>query len=179
MLARFFQSFFEGILLSAVNLIIGLIRGFLGVPREAARRLTVKVRRARSDEVIGVRHRVLRQGRPIETAHLDGDQEPESRHWLAERGDEIVGVVTVIKRTPPNGSEPHWQLRGMAVLPDLQQGGVGSALMKSLSIEVNEPMWCNARVPAIPFYEKHGWVAYGEVFDKPPTGPHRRMKWLP
>jgi GNAT superfamily N-acetyltransferase len=179
MLASFFQSLFEGILMSAVNLILGLIRGVLGAPRAAAERLVVRVRRARSEEVIGVRHRVLRQGRPIETAHLDGDQEPESRHWVAERGDDIVGVVTVIKRTPPGESRPTWQLRGMAVLFDLQQGGVGSALLKALSAEVAEPIWCNARVAAMPFYEKHGWVGYGDVFDKPPTGPHQRMKWSP
>jgi predicted GNAT family N-acyltransferase len=36
-------------------------------------------------------------------------------------------------------------------------------------------LWCNARTPAVGFYERHGWTTVGEEFDVPPIGPHYRM----
>ena len=41
-------------------------------------------------------------------------------------------------------------------------------------------MWCNARVPAVRFYEKLGWAVSGEPFEIPTAGPHVKMtKRLP
>jgi len=35
--------------------------------------------------------------------------------------------------------------------------------------------WCNARVPAVPFYAAMGWTVVSDVFDVPTAGPHRVM----
>jgi predicted GNAT family N-acyltransferase len=36
-------------------------------------------------------------------------------------------------------------------------------------------LWCNARTPAVRFYQKQGWTPVGEEFDVPLAGPHVRM----
>ena len=35
--------------------------------------------------------------------------------------------------------------------------------------------WCNARVPALAFYQRQGWQIMSEQFDIPTAGPHRKM----
>jgi hypothetical protein len=40
-------------------------------------------------------------------------------------------------------------------------------------------VWCNARTPAVGFYEKLGFSTIGEEFELPPIGPHYLMEiWL-
>jgi hypothetical protein len=36
-------------------------------------------------------------------------------------------------------------------------------------------LWCNARVPAVPFYREMGWAVVSEPFEIPTAGPHVRM----
>ena len=35
--------------------------------------------------------------------------------------------------------------------------------------------WCNARVPALRFYQRHGWRIVSDQFDIPTAGPHRKL----
>jgi GNAT superfamily N-acetyltransferase len=37
-------------------------------------------------------------------------------------------------------------------------------------------LWCNARLPAVPFYERAGFVRVGEEWDEPFIGPHVAMQ---
>jgi len=136
----------------------------------------IETRRATSAEVLPLRHRVLRPGRPWEAAILDGDDEPEARHWVAERRGQVVGVVSLHRRPWPEGRGPQWRLRGMAVDPDWQQRGIGTAMLLAIHAEVDAPLWCNARVTAVPFYQKHGWTVHSDEIDIPLIGPHQRMQ---
>jgi predicted GNAT family N-acyltransferase len=36
-------------------------------------------------------------------------------------------------------------------------------------------MWCNARIPAVPFYERLGWKTFGAAFEVAGIGPHVKM----
>ena len=36
-------------------------------------------------------------------------------------------------------------------------------------------MWCNARTPAVGFYQRHGWVVASEEFEVKTAGPHFKM----
>jgi GNAT superfamily N-acetyltransferase len=138
------------------------------------------IRAATAAEVVDVRHRILRQGRPRATAIFPGDERPDTRHWVAERDGRIVGVVTVLPAPMP---EPHptlteipeLQLRGMAVLEEEQGRGVGARLLEAVHRAVARPMWCNARIAVVGFYERYGWRAVGETFDIAGVGEHRRM----
>jgi predicted GNAT family N-acyltransferase len=39
-------------------------------------------------------------------------------------------------------------------------------------------LWCNARVPAVAFYERAGFNTRGEVWNDPQIGPHIAMELL-
>lgn len=129
--------------------------------------------------VIDLRHRVLRAGLPRESAIFDGDAEPTTLHLAAfDDAAAVVGCVTILHR--PRDAAPAWQLRGMAVAPDLQRAGVGGALLRQVDAIVaasdfSRTLWCNARVPAVPFYARHGWAIASDVFEIPSAGPHRVM----
>jgi GNAT superfamily N-acetyltransferase len=176
-----FVEWLQRLVKLGIDLAISLIMGLFRAPGTAAARAAypIVVRRAEPTEVIDVRHRVLRPGRPREAAIFDGDDAPGTRHWVAVQHDRVVGVVTVIEAPmpdPPPEVMPRRQLRGMAVLPELQGEGVGHQLL--LAAHGPEPMWCNARANVVAFYERHGWTAVGPEFDIPGVGPHRRM-WFP
>jgi len=138
----------------------------------------VVVRRADVEELIDLRHRVLRAGLPVETAHFDGDHEPDTVHLAAEMDGRIVGCCTLIRRAYEG--RPGWQLRGMAVEPDVQRVGVGRELLAEVDrfMQSQPPelvLWCNARVPASGFYLRMGWQAVSNVFEIFTAGPHVRM----
>ncbi|MGK0347735.1 MAG: putative GNAT family N-acyltransferase [Myxococcota bacterium] len=134
-----------------------------------------RVQLASPSDVVDLRHAVLRSGRPRESAVWSGDTDPETRHWTVTWAGEVVGVATVLARTEPTHPEHRWQLRGMATAQNVRGKGLGKALLLRLTTDVNEPMWCNARESAKPFYEGHGWECPGEAFDIPRIGPHYRM----
>ncbi len=140
----------------------------------------IEVRRGDPDEVIGVRHAVLRPGRPRESAVFSGDDAPLARHWVAVDGGAVVGVASVVPAPmpePPVSPAPGWQLRGMAVLPSHRGLGVGALLLEAAHRDVAEPCWCNAREAVEGFYAARGWIPVGPIFDIAGVGPHRRMWW--
>ena len=138
-------------------------------------------------DVLPLRHAVLRPGRPAASAIFDGDTDLNTVHLGAHVGNVLVGVATLLPRpTPGNGAagawqlqEGAWQLRGMAVEPTYQRHGVGTALVYACVGEVakrdGKLIWCNARLAAVPFYERLGFEVHGDEFDIPDVGPHFRM----
>lgn len=138
-----------------------------------------RVRQARPDEVVDLRHAVLRAGRPRASAIWEGDRDPEARHWVVEWAGEIVGCVSVMPQTEAAHPTFRWQLRGMAVAPSARGRHLGAALLERVQRDVAAPMWCNARETAAGFYLRHGWEIRGEPFEIPRIGPHVRMFWSP
>lgn len=166
----------------ALDLATAVIRGLLGAPVKAVEHAVQPIlfRSAKPHEVIDVRHAVLREGRPRDTAIFDGDDAGDTRHWVADRSGLVIGVVSVMRRPAPepcDAPRPQWQLRGMATLPEYRGQGLGAALLRQTQLDVAEPMWCNARERVVGFYAREGWVATGEPFDIPPIGNHVRMVW--
>lgn len=132
-----------------------------------------------------LRHRVLRQGRPISSCTWEGDELSTTHHFgLFEGGGEAAAILSCFWREGPHRpGEQAWQLRGMAVDPPRQRRGLGRALLEgclSQLPDLSEPpakwIWCNARTTAVPFYLEAGFEALGEVFDVPGIGPHRLME---
>jgi GNAT superfamily N-acetyltransferase len=139
---------------------------------------TVELRPARMEEVIDLRHVVLREGLPRSEAIFPGDELPTSRHYAAFHDGRTVCCVTL--HASQWEGEPAWQLRGMATSDDFRGRGIGKALMRMLEADVraNSPvhlLWCNARVPAARFYQEQGWAIRSDVFEIPTAGPHYRM----
>ena len=133
---------------------------------------------ATAEEIIDLRHRMLRQGLPIDEARFEIDRNPQTVHAAAWAGNAIVGCATF---TPgPLDGQPAWQLRGMAVDDAWQGTGVGRAVLAFLEAQMRERgvtlLWCNARTPAVPFYERQGWRVISSEFHIPTAGPHFRMR---
>jgi GNAT superfamily N-acetyltransferase len=68
------------------------------------------------------------------------------------------------------------KLRGMATVEEHRGHGIGSLLllagMEALRGRGVQVLWCNARITAVRFYERHGLVTWGEEFENSPVGPH-------
>ncbi|HEV7302121.1 MAG TPA: GNAT family N-acetyltransferase [Tepidisphaeraceae bacterium] len=136
------------------------------------------VRTATADEIIDLRHRMLRQGLPREAAKFEIDANPHTLHAAALASDVVVGCATF---TPcPLDTEPAWQLRGMAVDGAWQNAGLGRAVLAFMEGQLRDRsvtlLWCNARTPAVPFYQRQGWRVISDEFHIPTAGPHFRMR---
>jgi GNAT superfamily N-acetyltransferase len=136
------------------------------------------VREVDGETLIPLRHAVLRVGLPRETASFDIDHAPGTFHLGVFAENRLVTCATFT----PNALDqvPAMQLRGMATAPDCRGLGYGK-----LALDRGEQMarqrgfallWCNARVGAIPFYEKCGWETISDVFMIEIAGPHKKMR---
>lgn len=143
----------------------------------------VVVEQVRPEVTYGLRAEVLRPGLPPIRARFPGDDAPTALHFAAyDVYDRIVGVVAVLPEPmpSPDGDEPGHRLRGMAVRTDRHRTGVGRALLVRVFDGVARLggglLWCNARVPAVGFYARAGFVATGDPWEDPEFGPHVRMR---
>ena len=67
----------------------------------------------------------------------------------------------------------------MATVPSVRGAGHGRALLElcfdHIRAQGGRLLWCNARVVALGFYKRLGFVAEGPEFDIHPIGPHYVM----
>ena len=138
------------------------------------------VRPISAAETRAVRLPILRPGLPADTAIFDRDDDPATRHFGAFEGNRLVGVATFFPESCPGFPGPAaWRLRGMATLSHVQGRGAGTRLVAegvaAARASGAELMWCNARVTALGFYEKLGFVAVGDPFELPNSGRHYLM----
>lgn len=143
------------------------------------------------EETLPLRSRVLREGRPLNQCRFTEDGQPGSFHLghlgaahFSEKApatfQQPAGIASYYPKDLEGQVGRGFQLRGMAVAPEAQRRGVGCDLMsfgeRHLRTErLADYLWCNARVSAIPFYERDGWTVVSEEFEIPEVGPHRRM----
>src|SRR5690349_4064878 len=116
------------------------------------------------DVILDLRHRLLRAGLPKESAQFPGDEIPSTWHLavfnLGANDAPPISCASFMLNTYKD--ETAWQLRGMATEIGYQGKGFGGELLRCgetlITVDSNVRLfWCNARVPAIPFYQKHGW----------------------
>jgi predicted GNAT family N-acyltransferase len=132
--------------------------------------------------IVDLRHRMLRSGLPKESAQFPGDGAPSTWHVGAFNSqDEIAPPISCASFMLNSYKESAaWQLRGMCTDSQHQRKSLGGKMLACAEAEIIKDsnvrlFWCNARVPAIPFYERHGWKVDSEEFDIPTAGPHRKM----
>ena len=143
---------------------------------------TLTVERVPPPVTYPLRGRVLRPGAPPERVHLAADDHPDTAAFAARDADgALVGTAIVYPEACPwlPDHAPAWRLRGMATDADRRGAGVGGLVLRAVLDHVAAAggalIWCNARVPARPFYERAGFVAHGDVWDEPEIGPHIAM----
>jgi ribosomal protein S18 acetylase RimI-like enzyme len=130
-------------------------------------------------ETYGVRHPVLRKGRPIEDCAFDHDDDPDTFHLGLYINDDLLAVVTYLKNISPEFKGEQYQLRGMAVLKSCQKRGFGNLLInRGEQILLNKGIklvWCNVREVAVNFYRKNNFSIIGKPFVIPKIGLHYLM----
>lgn len=132
------------------------------------------LRRTTIELILELRHALLRPGLPQEAAQFDGDTLTGTAHFGAFVAERNVGCLSFMQATWQGRSA--LQLRGMAVAQAWQRHGVGSALLRFALAEcAAEPVWCNARLFAVAFYERHGFVIVGDTFEIAGVGPHKQL----
>lgn len=148
--------------------------------RDDARNCTIC--RVSVDVILDLRHRILRAGLPKESAQFPGDGVPSTWHLALfhSLGKDSPPATCASFMLNSYRDEAAWQLRGMATDQPYQGKGFGGELIRCAEVLISADsnvrlFWCNARVPAIRFYEKHGWRVDSDEFDIPTAGPHRRM----
>ena len=140
---------------------------------------TVEVRPATVAEIAPLRHAILRAGLPPEEAFFAGDERADSFHYGGFHGGQPVACATMHASTWDE--RPAFQLRGMATTARFRGRGLGRVLLEALERDIRaaaptvRQLWCNARTPAIGFYERLGWRVVSAVFEIPTAGPHVRM----
>ena len=138
-----------------------------------------ELKQVTAEEVVGLRHRILRAELPRGSAIFSGDELAATLHCAAYLDGQMVSCLTLMLSEWEGA--PAWQLRGMATDESRQKSGVGRSLVQyAIGLaRVKSPeiilFWCNARVTAIGFYEKLGWRVVSEAFEVPTAGPHVRM----
>jgi N-acetylglutamate synthase-like GNAT family acetyltransferase len=128
-------------------------------------------------EITELRYRVLHE--PFGVVRDDdwNDADPASQHAVAETDDgEVVGYARLLTDAPTASG----QIRQVVVSPSWERRGVGSALIQELLSRASDlgltDVWLNARLTAVPFYEKLGFRVTSGVFRTPRTYlPHVRM----
>jgi ribosomal protein S18 acetylase RimI-like enzyme len=145
---------------------------------------TASIRVITPAEAFPMRRYLLRPMLASQASRYPGDDLPGAVHLGAFAdlggGDELVGIVSFLPQTQEGEFNPQvYQLQGMVTLPAVRNEGIGARLadygMTLLRERKAEEIWCNARTPAAPFYERLGFSRVGAEFITPGTGPHYRF----
>lgn len=135
------------------------------------------------DLTYDLRERVLRPGAALVELQFEGDGDEPTAHYGAFVDEAIVAIASIYHEGRPGGGDDQggcWRLRGMASDPEVRRRGAGSAVLEACIRHARgrdgSLAWCNARIPAVAFYEAHGWTVVGEEFEIPTIGPHVVME---
>lgn len=124
--------------------------------------------------VVPLRAAVLRPHLPPTESIYPADREPESRHYAVLRDGGPVAVGSSFR------TGEGWRIRGMAVVESSRGRGLGGqvleAIVDGIASRGGGLVWCNARVTAAGFYQRHGFTIVGGEFDLPEIGAHYRME---
>ncbi|MGV3758281.1 MAG: GNAT family N-acetyltransferase [Actinomycetota bacterium] len=124
-----------------------------------------------------LRRRVLRSHLSDPDVDYPADRSPGSFHLAVRLGSEIVAVASFsLEEAPGFPGQAAARLRGMAVDPVHQGGGLGRTLLdealRRLAGAGIPRCWANARSSALGFYEAQGFSPIGDEFESIGL-PHR------
>lgn len=148
--------------------------------------MNIEIRNITALETYPVRQPVLRAGRPVEDCYFNGDHLETTLHLGAFMDNELVAVATFLKNKDATITALHnhktqccYQLRGMAVLKKMQGKNIGKHLLNHAVQLLRDngatALWFQARVKALPFYEKLGYQIVSLPFEIEIIGTHYKM----
>lgn len=119
------------------------------------------------DQAFSIREQVFvgEQGVPLDIEYDEHDRR-DARHYLARAADGTPAGAARWRET-----EKGIKLERFAVLPAFRNQELGAALLQAVLRDVNAefpaaPVYLNAQVKAVPFYERHGFHKVGEMFEE-------------
>lgn len=141
----------------------------------------VRIERVAAPTTFPLRQAVLRPHQAVEAMALPGDDDEDAAHLAGLDGSgRVVATASVRREAPPFGEPgPAWRLRGMAVAEGWRGRGLGGRLVAAVVDHVAAQggglLWCQARLPAVAFYERAGFTPQGDPAEIPGIGPHVPM----
>ena len=116
-----------------------------------------------------VRRQVFIEEQNVPEALEWDEQDATAYHVLVTDKQQAIATGRLVKTG---------QIGRMAVIKNYRNQGIATKILNMLldiSTKNNiQPIWLNAQLTAIPFYEKNGFICEGEVFDDAGI-PHKRM----
>lgn len=95
---------------------------------------------------------------------MEMEEDNHGYHFGVFEDNDLIAVVSLFQ----NGQD--FQFRKFAVTEGYQGKGVGGKLLQYITnFAINEGgtrLWCNARISAIGFYLKAGFIQTGQLFSK-------------
>jgi GNAT superfamily N-acetyltransferase len=142
--------------------------------------VSVELRPADLHAVRQLRHRLLRPHQAPEELVYAGDDASDALHLGAFESGRLCGIATITRQPPPGSDDASaWRVRGMATEPELRGRGIGGELLEACVEHARSHggsvVWCDGRVAARVFYERHGFEVVRGPFDVPGIGPHYEL----
>jgi len=138
----------------------------------------IQIKKITTQDTYDIRKEVLRKNIPL-PCEFNGDFDKETFHLGAFQNEKLIAISSYMKANNTNFEGEQYQLRGMATLEAFQGFGAGKlmlqesfSILKELKINC---LWCNARIIAVDFYKKQGFVTFGESFMVNYIGEHYVM----
>lgn len=137
----------------------------------------VEVKSIAATETALLRQRVLRPHQALKDMAYPNDLHEDTLHFGAYVKGQLVGIASIYHEDQEGKLKTgSWRLRGMAVDPEFRGKKIGEKLILACVKNVQETgakmLWCNARTPAIGFYEAYGFRKKGQEFEIKGIGPH-------
>lgn len=129
------------------------------------------------DEGFDLRNEILRPAGTAPFKGIEGENLDTSFHVGCFLDGHIISIATFLKKSNSLFSQQYqYFMRGMVTHPDYQGQGAGSSVIDFGINELKKRnvnfLWFNARINAVPFYEKNGFSSIGEEFLIPEIGMH-------
>lgn len=125
-----------------------------------------------------LRQRVLRPAERAQDIVLPGDDAPESAHFGAFVGLDVVATASVVHQPESEPDFGRWRLRGVATDSHVRGRGLAVELVRACWAHAREQgadvVWWNTTRDVVPWYEKLGATSHFE-FPSPTRGTYVRM----
>ena len=139
----------------------------------------IEIQEISAAQTYQMRHSVLRQNQPLSECHYPHDVDESTHHFGAFENNELIAICSVYQQGHEliANNDNCWRIRGMATLEAYRKQGIASQLLQYSigsinNISSDSVFWCNARISATSFYERHGFHKTGEQFEIEGIGPH-------
>ena len=139
------------------------------------------VKEVKPEDLVQLRHEVLRPNHPIEKAQFPTDHLTDTIHLGYYVGDELVSVGSFHRETYQNDQGLGYRVRGLATKFEHRREGYAAAIMdkalEMLKAREVEYIWGNARRSSYPFFEKYSMKYLSKEFEIEGIGLHRVMMY--